>query len=435
MSFAIRVENLSKEYRIGTRSAAGYRTLREALSEQAAAIWRPLEQRLWGRYGHPAPDRPGSNGSDRFWALKDVSFEVEPGEVVGIIGHNGAGKSTLLKILSRITEPTSGRCKLRGRIGSLLEVGTGFHPELSGRENIYLNGSILGMSRREINRKFDEIVAFSEIEKFIDTPVKRYSSGMYVRLAFAVAAHLEPKILMIDEVLAVGDAKFQKKCLAKMDEVKQGGRTVLVVSHQMQVIQAICDRALLLEKGSIEKLGDTADVVARYLGSSREHTDLSRIRQDGSGGAQFLDMRVVTDSSTCPSVIVRGETFRVELKVLVKKQLEESNISMAIRNAAGLELFSHSWSDQYAKLPMLSPGIHDVVLEVPTRCLRPGPHWLSLCFSSNLADIESDLRGVELPPLVLEASANQVVESRRWGVVYMECRWTHRLHETNVWIG
>ena len=177
------------------------------------------------------PPIRGGDGSDRFWALKDVNFEVEPGEVVGIIGRNGAGKSTLLKILSRITEPTSGRCKLRGRIGSLLEVGTGFHPELTGRENIYLNGSILGMSRREINRKFDEIVAFSEIERFLDTPVKRYSSGMYVRLAFAVAAHLEPEILMVDEVLAVGDAKFQKKCLGKMREVARSGRTVLFVSH------------------------------------------------------------------------------------------------------------------------------------------------------------------------------------------------------------
>ena len=191
MDCAIRVENLSKQYRIGSRSSASYRTLREALSEQAASLWSPLERRLRGKNGQATARHQGANGSDRFWALKDVSFEVEPGEVVGIIGRNGAGKSTLLKILSRITEPTSGRCKFRGRIGSLLEVGTGFHPELTGRENIYLNGSILGMSRREINRKFDEIVEFAEIEQFLDTPVKRYSSGMYVRLAFAVAAHLE----------------------------------------------------------------------------------------------------------------------------------------------------------------------------------------------------------------------------------------------------
>ncbi len=432
MDFAIRVENLSKEYRIGARSTASYQTLREALTEQAAAIWNPIERRLRGGNGEAAAPRSGGTGSDRFWALKDVNFEVEPGEVVGIIGRNGAGKSTLLKILSRITEPTAGRCKLRGRIGSLLEVGTGFHPELTGRENIYMNGSILGMSRREISRKFDEIVAFSEIEKFLDTPVKRYSSGMYVRLAFAVAAHLEPEILMVDEVLAVGDAKFQKKCLAKMDDVKRGGHTVLVVSHQMQVIQAICDRALLLEQGKLETFGDTADVVARYLGSSRERIDLSSFRQDGTGEAQFLELRVTTDSSSSPSVIIRGEIIRIHLTVLVKSELPESNISMAIRNAAGLELFSHGWTDQFASLPTLSAGLHEVKLEVPSRHLRPGPHWLSLCFSSNVADVVADVRGVELPPVALEPLANHVVESRRWGVVYVECSWTHSPSELHI---
>src|SRR5208337_2757081 len=191
--------------------------------------------------------RRAEGRKEEFWALRDVSFEIKPGEVVGIIGRNGAGKSTLLKILSRITEPTSGRIRIRGRVASLLEVGTGFHQELTGRENIFLNGAILGMSKVEIKRKFDEIVAFSEIEKFLDTPVKRYSSGMYVRLAFSVAAHLEPEILIIDEVLAVGDAAFQKKCLGKLDDVKREGRTVLVVSHQMQVIHATCKRAILLE--------------------------------------------------------------------------------------------------------------------------------------------------------------------------------------------
>ncbi len=426
MDCAIRVENLSKQYRIGTRSTTNYQTLREALSEQVAALWSPLERRLRARNGHSAVSQQGTNGSDHFWALKDVSFEVEPGEVVGIIGRNGAGKSTLLKILSRITEPTTGRCKLRGRIGSLLEVGTGFHPELSGRENIYLNGSILGMSRREIDRKFDEIVAFSEIEKFLDTPVKRYSSGMYVRLAFAVAAHLEPEILMIDEVLAVGDAKFQKKCLAKMDDVKREGHTILVVSHQMQVIHAICDRVVLLEQGRIAKLGSTADVVASYLGSSREHADLRNFRQGGTGDAQFLELRAATDSSTRPTVVIRGETLRIELTVLVKNELAESNFSMAIRNATGLELFSHGWTDQYSQLPCLSPGRHRITLEIPTRYLRPGPHWLTLCLSSNQADVVADVSGIELPPLVLESTANAVIESRRWGVVYIDCKWSHR---------
>ena len=230
----ILVENLGKRYVIGHQ--VRHDTLRDALGHGFRGLWSSVRgQRAHGR------------SSEDFWALRDVSFQVQRGEVVGIIGRNGAGKSTLLKILSRITEPTQGRVELRGRVASLLEVGTGFHPELSGRENIFLNGAILGMSRAEIRRKFDEIVAFAEVEKFLDTPVKHYSSGMYVRLAFAVAAHLEPEILIVDEVLAVGDAQFQEKCLGKMREVsRQDGRTVLLVSHNMSVILSLCQRALLL---------------------------------------------------------------------------------------------------------------------------------------------------------------------------------------------
>ncbi len=254
---------------------ASYQTLREALTEQAAAIWNPIERRLRGGNGEAAAPRSGGNGSDRFWALKDVNFEVEPGEVVGIIGRNGAGKSTLLKILSRITEPTAGRCKLRGRIGSLLEVGTGFHPELTGRENIYLNGSILGMSRREIDRKFDEIVEFAEVDRFLDTPVKRYSSGMYVRLAFGVAAHLNPEILLVDEVLAVGDQKFQKKCLGKMREVARSGRTVLFVSHNTAALESLCERCILIRQGQVKADGDTRSILARYY-EDDEDRDLGR---------------------------------------------------------------------------------------------------------------------------------------------------------------
>src|SRR6266478_636505 len=231
---AIKVEGLSKRYRIGANQQS-YRTLKEKLTQTAATPFRAL-QSLAGRNGHSSSN--GYESKAEIWALKDVSFEIKRGEVVGIIGRNGAGKSTLLKILSRITEPTEGRVVLGGRVASLLEVGTGFHPELTGRENIFLNGAILGMTRREIARKFDEIVAFAEVEKFLDTPVKRYSSGMYVRLAFAVAAHLEPEILIVDEVLAVGDVRFQKKCLGKMQDVsKNQGRTVLFVSHNMDAIQ------------------------------------------------------------------------------------------------------------------------------------------------------------------------------------------------------
>jgi lipopolysaccharide transport system ATP-binding protein len=267
MTGIIRVEGVSKRYNLGLGSRGGYRTVRESLTDIAGTSVRKLKSRLRSIVGS-APNR-GSEGivepTDEFWALSDVSFTVQPGEVVGIVGRNGAGKSTLLKILSRITEPTHGRVEMRGRVGSLLEVGTGFHPELSGRENIFLNGAILGMSRREIAAKFDEIVAFAEIDKFLDTPVKRYSSGMYVRLAFAVASHLEPEILVIDEVLAVGDSAFQKKCLGKMDQVRRDGRTVLFVSHNMTAVKSLCGRALLLEGGGVAHDGTVDEVVNRYL--------------------------------------------------------------------------------------------------------------------------------------------------------------------------
>lgn len=257
MKPAIRVENLAKSYRLGSNTS-GYRTLRETITNAAANAWYGLRSRRDG-------SKNGTDQDNAFWALKDVSFEVQPGEVVGIIGRNGAGKSTLLKILSRITEPSEGRCEVRGRIASLLEVGTGFHPELSGRENIYMNGSLLGMSRKEIDRKFDEIVDFSEIEQFIDTPVKRYSSGMYVRLAFAVAAQLEPEILIVDEILAVGDVGFQNKCLGKMSEAAGGGRTVIFVSHQMQAVSQLAKRCLTLDAGKKIDEGSSHEVIRKYL--------------------------------------------------------------------------------------------------------------------------------------------------------------------------
>jgi len=253
MKPAIQVENLSKQYRIGTTTREGTRNLTESIVDTASAVWRGLTGR--GR---------GSNGTETFSALKDVSFEVQPGEVVGIIGRNGAGKSTLLKILSRIAEPTSGRAVVRGRVGSLLEIGTGFHPELTGRENIYLNGSILGMARQEINRKFDEIVAFSEVERFLDTPVKRYSSGMYVRLAFAVAAHFDPEIMIIDEVLAVGDPQFQKKCLGKMRDVGRSGRTIFFVSHNLMAVKSLCTRCICLSHGKVVKDQEPGEAINSY---------------------------------------------------------------------------------------------------------------------------------------------------------------------------
>jgi lipopolysaccharide transport system ATP-binding protein len=264
----IHIEGIGKRYRLG--QTVRHDTLREAI----------MHRTRFGRRSQPTAER---RANEDFWALKDVSFDVAEGEVVGIIGRNGAGKSTLLKILSRITPPTEGRIHLRGRVASLLEVGTGFHPDLSGRENIYLNGAILGMQRQEIKRKFDEIVAFAEVEQFLDTPVKRYSSGMYVRLAFSVAAHLEPQILIVDEVLSVGDAEFQKKCLGKMGEVAKGGRTVLFVSHNMAAVQILTTRAVLLSGGRIVESAETEKVVSTYLQRSSDLVSTRNIKSNEPG--------------------------------------------------------------------------------------------------------------------------------------------------------
>jgi lipopolysaccharide transport system ATP-binding protein len=283
----ITVENLSKRYLVGHQSAKRDRptTFREMLTREARNFVRKADDLVHGR------QIVQGDSIEEFWALRKVSFEVRKGEVIGIVGRNGAGKSTLLKILSRITEPTEGRVLLRGRVASLLEVGTGFHPELTGRENIFLNGAILGMTQREIRAKFDEIVAFAEVERFLDTPVKRYSSGMYVRLAFAVAAHLEPEILIVDEVLAVGDAEFQKKCLGKMSEVAGGGRTVLFVSHNLGAVQTLCERAILIANGQVAKEGLTAEVLKLYSDSNLtkrvSNGELNSFARKGEGKVRF----------------------------------------------------------------------------------------------------------------------------------------------------
>jgi len=308
---AIRVENLSKEYVLGGREI-GRDSFREMVADSLLAPFRRLRRLA----GDAAPE-------DRFLALKDISFEVRPGEALGIIGRNGAGKSTLLKILSRITPPTSGRAELSGRVSSLLEVGTGFHPELTGRENIFLNGAILGMSRAEIRRRFDEIIAFSEIEKFLDTPVKRYSSGMYVRLAFAVAAHLDPEILIVDEVLAVGDAQFQKKCLGKMEEAGREGRTILFVSHNLTAIRKLCTRAILLSQGELAADGAPKAVIAEYTGET-EGVVLSRQWPNESdaprnAGAVLRSVSVCDESGGPPDAVYTDKPFNVEIDFRVTR--------------------------------------------------------------------------------------------------------------------
>lgn len=312
----IKVENVSKRYSLGS-SRAAYGSLRESL---VSAIKSPFS------------NGAASKASDEIiWALKDISFAIGPGEVVGIIGRNGAGKSTLLKILARITEPTTGRFELYGRVGSLLEVGTGFHPELTGRENIYLNGVIMGMKRDEIQRKFDEIVAFAEVDKFLDTPVKRYSSGMYVRLAFAVAAHFEPEILIVDEVLAVGDVRFQRKCLDKMKDVSQHGRTVLFVSHNMSAITRLCERSILLDDGKVIEDGPSHQVVGMYLksglGTSASRRWADPAKAPGNQFARLLAVRVRTaENETTDAVDIREPVgIEMEYEVLQPGQVMVPN--------------------------------------------------------------------------------------------------------------
>ncbi len=333
---AIVIESLSKKYLISHQGKRGATdtSVREALSESLSALARSMGKRR--------PGRDSSAGrKEEFWALRDVSLEIEQGERLGLIGRNGAGKSTLLKILSRITEPTSGRARIVGRVASLLEVGTGFHPELTGRENIFLNGAILGMTRAEIRRRFDEIVAFAEIEKFLDTPVKRYSSGMYVRLAFGVAAHLEPEILLVDEVLAVGDAAFQRKCLGKMGDVSRQGRTVIFVSHNMAAIRSLCERVVLLKDGRPHAIGLPDDIVARYMADGAECEGVSlgdRRDRLGNGKVHLTRLSINGLDSSAFSGVCSGDAVRFDLDYATDGTLARPSFHIAVYDQFGAQV-------------------------------------------------------------------------------------------------
>ena len=344
----IRAEGLGKRYRRGLTGPP--ETLRDALTRivgsPLAAMRRPTQE--------------------HFWALRDVGLEVRHGEVLGLIGRNGAGKTTLLKILSRITRPTTGWAEIHGRVRSLLEVGTGFHGELSGRENTYLSGSILGMGRREIDRKFDEIVAFAEVDKFIDTPVKHYSSGMYVRLAFAVAAHLEPEILLVDEVLAVGDINFQKKCLGKMGDVAKAGRTIVLVSHQLTPIRRLCHRAIWMENGALRQNGPTAEVVNAYEANARNDEFVDEVRSN-IGQAKFLRWEIEGSNDEQLNVLDWDGEVRLKFVLKVNEPLRNVHHGLALYNQARQVV----WGNSIDGLN-LDPGTHELICSIPSLPLRPG---------------------------------------------------------------
>lgn len=364
MDPVIQVEGLSKHYTLGTRGAPLLRLLR-------TQGWRALLQALRGGR------RPGQDKSD-FWALRDVSFDIQQGEVVGIVGRNGAGKSTLLKILSRITDPSAGRAIIRGRVASLLEVGTGFHPELSGRDNIFLNGAILGLSTEEIRGRFDEIVAFSEIERFIDTPVKHYSSGMYVRLAFAVAAHLDPEILIIDEVLAVGDTAFQAKCIGKIQSLSRSSdRTVLFISHDMSAISALTRRCLLLQQGRLVGQGPTAEIVAAYQGLIREHGDYrGKPRADGRPYVESVSLAC----SQSPGIQVAGEPLTVQIRLRHPQPVRGACVSFQLINQYG-QPATHLWLYHCESPYAGEAGTSTLRCVLPKVRLNVGEYSLRLYFS------------------------------------------------------
>lgn len=414
---AIRVEGLSKQYRIGSKQ--DYRTLRDSIVSAAGAPFRLLRGT---RKADPA----------YVWALHDVSFEIKQGEVAGVIGRNGAGKSTLLKILSRITEPTTGYADIHGRVGSLLEVGTGFHPELAGRENIYLNGAILGMRRAEIDRKLDEIVAFAEVEKFLDTPVKHYSSGMYLRLAFAVAAHLEPEILLVDEVLAVGDTAFQRKCIGKMSEVSRQGRTVLFVSHNMAAVRQLCSSALLLVAGGVSETGATDETIRSYLATTYSSIagDLSQVSdRKGAGHIRMRSIRFEDEAGTETGTLVSGQPGRIVLSVSSDRPHPRIQACVAFLDQFNQRIMYLNSYFLGEDMPWL-PANGELVCDVPRIHLAPGQYRLELWVKS--AEVIQDR--------ISDAGVVEVLEGNFFGtgkalangfqVALMDFNWSAREEQT-----
>jgi len=416
MTPVIQVQNLAKQYRIGAQESA-YGTLRDAIVSTATSLLKPRREK-----------------KKKVWALHDVSFDVARGEVVGVIGRNGAGKTTLLKILSRVTEPTRGRVELHGRVGSLLEVGTGFHPELTGRENIYLNGSILGMRRHEIESRFDEIVAFAEVAAFIDTPVKRYSSGMYLRLAFAVAAHLETEILLVDEVLAVGDVQFQNKCMGKIEQVAGQGRTILFVSHNMPAVQRLCTRGLLLSDGGIAAQGDVHQVVHTYLSlglqQSGERIWSNQTAAPGDEVTRLKAVRALDSSMQVTSEFTVRDDFYLEVEFWVFAPGQNINVYIYIYNESGNLVFvTGDFQDGEWHRKPRAAGVHKSRCRIPRDLLNIG----DLRILAGLVTPPNTLRAIERDALLIRINENLSTEGSRgfypndWpgGAVRPRLRWEY----------
>ncbi len=410
---AIRVEGLGKSYTIRQRGAYGYTALRDVITDGVRGVGR----RVTRRGGNGA-----SSTKEQLWALRDFGFELAQGERLGVIGRNGAGKSTLLKILSRITEPTEGRVMVRGRVGSLLEVGTGFHPELTGRENIFLNGIILGMSRNEVRSKFDEIVEFSEVERFLDTPVKRYSSGMHVRLAFAVAAHLEPEILIVDEVLAVGDAAFQRKCLGKMSDVAESGRTVILVSHNMSAIQQLCERAIWIHEGHLREYGPTDDVVRSYSESYAGSAagEISERGTTGDGSIKLLSYEVLNEDGAASPLPVTGEDVVIRVHVEVLEPLSQPYAGVSLATASGIVITRVSSLEQGVDPKPWPVGRMAFDVRVRKAPYLPGPYKADVWVENAQGHVHVeafDAITFEIGDTPLYG-VSQVTQ--RWGVIYSD---------------
>ena len=412
MSSIIQVSNLSKSFIISHEGTTSYKALRDEIAQKAKSIFS------FGR----SDSKAGAATREEFWALKNVSFSIEQGDRIGIIGRNGAGKSTLLKILSRISEPTSGSIRIKGRVASLLEVGTGFHPELTGRENIFLNGAILGMNREEIRKKFDEIVDFAEIEKFLDTPVKRYSSGMYVRLAFAVAAHLEPEILVIDEVLAVGDAQFQKKCLGKMEDVsKNEGRTVLFVSHQMNAIETLTNKAIYLKGGMVDCMGETESIVNHYLHDYDQVLDIRNYKTRSGNGLAMIVKVEVQNKYIKKNSLKQGESFSVLVGIECTPGLS-MDISFFLENFREQAIFCTQFSDKNNAIT--SQAYVEVEIPIHLNILRKGEYLFSMAvYRPDKSEFYDTV--LHFPLINIEGmdEVNEFPQDNRWGDLYFPIQW------------